>query len=87
MPKLAHLKNRDEPLKVYTVHDFIEAGYSRYPAACIHCLALNHLVWNEVVQDAYCKDCGLFQLNETEFDYAFNSQIHTTKAKWLTDPD
>ena len=51
--------------KTYTVHDVRRAECNLEPLKCIHCGYVG-LFYSQRVRDAYCPDCGRWQLDEQE---------------------
>lgn len=49
--------------QTFTVHDIIAAEYNLEPLRCLHCGSLE-VVFNQAVMDAYCADCGRWQLED-----------------------
>ena len=46
-----------------TVYDVIEAGFNLEPLECLHCGAVGEVTYHQHLQDAFCANCGQWQLN------------------------
>ena len=55
----------DKPF--YTVHDVIKAGYTLEPMICLYCGG-TEVEYMQYISDAYCADCGRWQLDIDECD-------------------
>lgn len=42
----------------YTVTDCNNDGYIHYPLVCIHCQAVNEMMYCQSINDGYCKNCN-----------------------------
>jgi len=52
-------------MKEYTVEDVIAAECSLEPMVCKFC-GSNEVVYDQYIVDAYCQDCGKWQLEEKD---------------------
>ncbi len=57
------LRELDEYFVRFTVHDVIAAGYTLEPLVCLHC-GYEGITYLQYVGDAYCANCGEWQLEE-----------------------
>lgn len=49
----------------FTVHDVLNAECNLEPLVCLYCGSYE-VVFQQYVGDAYCQDCGSWQLDEEE---------------------
>ena len=49
--------------ETFTVEDVLEAGFTLEPLICKYC-GSRYVIFNQGVGDAYCEECGKWQLEE-----------------------
>ncbi len=49
--------------KTFDVQNVINAGFTLEPLRCRYCKATENVVFNQGVGDAYCENCGTWQLD------------------------
>jgi len=57
-------------MKTFDVQDIIDAEYNLEPLKCRFCNSLN-VAFNQYIGDAYCEECGRWQLEKTEKENRF----------------
>lgn len=70
MTRTVYDEETEKEVEAYTAKDCNEAGFFRYPNVCNNCDAINELTWCQTVNDAYCGECGHWQLMDRVRDYA-----------------
>ena len=51
---------------VYDVQDVINAGYTLSPIKCRYCGAMHDVTYMQYIGDAYCENCGRWQITGEE---------------------
>ena len=59
--------------KKYTVKDVLAAGFNLEPLHCLFC-GSREVVFHQYISDAYCENCGKWQLEEPEKKEAKNAE-------------
>lgn len=60
--------------ETYTVYDVLQAEYTLEPLRCLFC-GSTCVVFNQYIGDAYCEECGRWQLENREEVHDGNQSI------------